>query len=222
MIEHDKTRLAPREWIKHGWTTFSIVGLLLLTACAQQPTRGLKPGVSVVVLPSQEDGHVGAVVVHPLDGGKAVLVNKPYVEANLHDTKTVHVAPVDKKAVDQSFGKALAALPAQPTTFLVYFVEGTDELNPKAKQAINDVVAEIARLPSPEVAVVGHTDFTGTDQYNDTLSLQRAVRVKELLVQRGVPAKIIQTAGRGKRDPLVKTSHDVVEPKNRRVEIIVR
>ena len=62
----------------------------------------------------------------------------------------------------------------------------------------------------------------GTDQYNDALSLQRAVRVKELLIQRGIPAKMIQTAGRGKREPLVKTSHDVVEPKNRRGEIIVR
>jgi len=222
MIEHDKTRLAPRKWMKRGCTTFSVVALVLLTACAQRPTRGVTPGVSVVVVPSQEDGHVGAVVVHPLEGGKAVLVNKPYVEANLRDKKTVQVAPVDKKAVDQSFGKTLAALPAQPKTFLLYFVEGTDELNPNAKQAINNVVSEIARRPSPDVAIVGHTDFTGTDQYNDTLSLQRAVRVKELLVQRGIPAKIIQTAGRGKREPLVKTSRDVVEPKNRRVEIIVR
>ena len=205
-----------------GGLVLGMLGLALLGACAQQPTRGFGPGVSVVVLPKPPDGHVGAVVVHPLDGGKAVLLDKPYVEANLRDRKTVQTSPIDKKSVDQTFGKTLAALPAPPTSFLVYFVEGTDELNPDAKRAIDGVAAEIARRPSPEISVVGHTDFTGTDQYNDTLSLQRAVRVKDLLVRRGIPAKMIQTAGRGKREPLVKTSGDVAEPKNRRVEIIVR
>jgi OmpA-OmpF porin, OOP family len=222
MNRQNKTRFAPRDWMKRGGSALGIVGLAFLAACAQQPTRGFGPGVSVAVIPSQADGHVGAVVVHPLDGGKAVLVDKPYVEANLRDTKTVRMSPVDKKSVNQSFGKALAALPAQPTSFLVYFIEGTDELNPDAKRAIDGVAAEIAKRPSPEIAVVGHTDFTGTDQYNDTLSLQRAVRVKDLLVRRGIPAKMIQTAGRGKREPLIKTSSDVVEPRNRRVEIIVR
>jgi outer membrane protein OmpA-like peptidoglycan-associated protein len=205
-----------------GGLVFVVMGLALLSACVQQPPRNTGSKVTLVVLPKPPDGHVGAVMVRPVGGGKPVLVDKPYVEANLRDAKTVRMSPVDKKSVDQTFGKALAALPAPPTSFVVYFVEGRDELNPAAKRAIDGVVAEIARRPSPEIAVVGHTDFTGTDQYNDTLSLQRAVRVKDLLVRRGIPAKIIQTAGRGKREPLVKTSRDTVEPKNRRVEIIVR
>ncbi len=199
-----------------------ILGLAFLGACAQQPSRSNGTKVSVVVLPKPPDGHVGAVMVRPIDGGKAVLVDKPYVEASLRDTKTVQTSPIDPKSVNEVFGKTLAALPAQPTSFLVYFVEGTDELNPDAKRAIDHAVAEVAARPAPEIAVVGHTDFVGTDQYNDTLSLQRAVRIKELLVRRGIPAKMIQTAGRGKREPLVETSDDVAEPRNRRVEIIVR
>ena len=222
MTNNAMGRIAPCNWIRRGRFTAALLGLALLGACAQQPTRGFGPGVSMVVLPKPPDGHVGAVVVHPLGGGKAVLVDKPYVEANLRDSKSVQTSPIDKSSVDKTFGKALAALPAQPASFLVYFVEGTDELKPDAKRAIEGVAAEVAKRPAPEIAVVGHTDFVGTNQYNDALSLQRAVRVKELLIQRGIPAKIIQTAGRGKREPLVKTSHDVVEPKNRRVEIIVR
>jgi outer membrane protein OmpA-like peptidoglycan-associated protein len=199
-----------------------VMGLALLGACAPQPPRNTALNVTLVVLPKPPDGHVGAVVVHPLDGGKPVLVDKPYVEANLRDTKTVRMSPVDKKSVDQTFGKTLAALPAQPRSILVYFVEGTDELNPEAKRAIDRVVAEVAARPAPEIAVVGHTDIVGSDQYNDMLSLQRAGRVKDLLVRRGIPAKIIQTAGRGKREPLVPTADAVAEPGNRRVEIIVR
>ena len=222
MTNNATGRIAPCNRILRGRFIATLLGLVLLGACAQQPTRGFGPGVSIVVLPKPPDGHVGAVVVHPLGGGKAVLVDKPYIEANLRNSKSVQLSPIDKNSVDQRFGKTLSALPAQPASFLVYFVEGTDELKPDAKRAIEGVAAEVAKRPAPEIAVVGHTDFVGTDQYNDALSLQRAVRVKELLIQRGIPAKMIQTAGRGKREPLVKTSNDVVEPKNRRVEIIVR
>ena len=222
MKVHTACCFAPRHQVMRGGLVLGVLALALLGACAQQPSRGIGPGVSLVVLPKPPDGHVGAVMVRPLGGGKPVLVDKPYVEANLRDTKTVQTSPIDKKSVDRTFGKTLAALPVQPTSFLVYFVEGTDELNPDAKRAIDRVAAEIAKRPAPEIAIVGHTDFVGTDQYNDSLSLQRAVRVKDLLVRRGIPAKIIQTAGRGKREPLVKTSDAVAEPRNRRVEIIVR
>lgn len=222
MKVHIAGDFAPRDRPMRRAIVVGVLGLALLGACAQQPSRGIAPGVSVVVLPKPPDGHVGAVVVHPLGGGKPVLLDKPYVEANLRDNKTVRMSPVDKTSVDQTFGKTLAALPAQPASILVYFVEGTDELNPEARRAIDRVVAEVAARPAPEIAVVGHTDFVGTDQYNDTLSLQRALRVRDLLVRRGIPAKIIQAAARGKREPLIPSSNAVAEPRNRRVEIIVR
>jgi len=215
--------LPPSNWLLRSGLLIGILGLALLSACAQQPSRNTGAIVSLVVLPKEGDGHVGAVMVRPLGGGKAVLVNKPYVEASLSDSKKVRTSTIDAKSVNESFGKSLAALPALPTSYLVYFVEGTDELNPSAKGAIDRVVAEVAARPSPEIAVVGHTDFVGSDQYNDTLSLQRALRVRDLLVQRGIPEKIIQPAGRGKREPsVVQASDDVAEPRNRRVEIIVR
>ena len=207
----------------HGGLVLCVLGFALLGGCAQQPPRSTDSRVTLVVLPKAPDGHVGAVMVRPLHGRKAVLVDKPYVEASLRDSKTVRTSPIDRKDVNETFGKALASLPEQPTSYLVYFVEGTDELNPTATRAIDRVVAEVAARPSPEIAVIGHTDFTGSNQYNDTLSLQRALRVRDLLVRRGVPTKIIQAAGRGKREPMVvQASDDVAEPRNRRVEIIVR
>jgi len=216
------SHFAPRDQVMRGGLVLGVLALALLGACAQQPPRNTGSNVTVVVLPKPPDGHVGAVMVRPLDGGKAVLLDKPYVEASLRDTKTVRTSLIDPNSVNEVFGNTLAALPVQPTSFLVYFVEGTDELNPDAKRAIDRIVAEVAARPSPEIAVVGHTDFVGSDQYNDTLSLQRALRVRDLLVQRGIPAKIIQAAGRGKREPMIPASSTVAEPRNRRVEIIVR
>lgn len=198
--------------------------LLLLGACAQKapPPRAAGPKTSVMVLPASADGHVGAVVVRPSGGGKPVVLDKAYVEASVQDRKTVRTAAADPKTVKAVFGDALAALPEHPRAYVVYFIEGTDELNPDAKWAINKVVAEVKVQPSPEIDVVGHTDFIGTDQYNDTLSLQRARRVRDLLIQRGIPARLIHAAGRGKREPLVRHADAVAEPRNRRVEIIVR
>jgi OOP family OmpA-OmpF porin len=215
-------RFLSRNRMMHGGLALCVLGLALLGACAQPPPRSTGSKVILVVLPKPPDGHVGSVMVRPLQGGKTVLVDKPYVEASLRDSKTVRTSPIDRKDVNETFGKALASLPEQPTSYLVYFVEGTDELNPTATRAIDRVVAEVAARPSPEIAVIGHTDFVGSDQYNDTLSLQRALRVRDLLVRRGIPAKIIQAAGRGKREPVVQASDDVAEPRNRRVEIIVR
>ncbi|MGH8751809.1 MAG: OmpA family protein, partial [Burkholderiales bacterium] len=87
---------------------------------------------------------------------------------------------------------------------------------------VPEVFAEIARRPAPEVVVIGHTDAVGTLEYNDTLSLQRAKKVRDDLVKLGIPTEHIRVAGRGKRELLVPTRDEVSEPRNRRVEISVR
>jgi len=72
------------------------------------------------------------------------------------------------------------------------------------------------------VLVVGHTDSVGSDQYNDTLSLQRADVIRVGLIQNGIAPENIVAVGRGKRELLVPTADGVAEPRNRRVEIVVR
>jgi outer membrane protein OmpA-like peptidoglycan-associated protein len=62
----------------------------------------------------------------------------------------------------------------------------------------------------------------GPLEYNDTLSLRRAERVRKDFVDRGVPDSAISVAGRGEREPIVATADEVTEPRNRRVEINIR
>jgi len=196
--------------------------LALLCACAHQPPLGAPGEVTVVVLPRQSSGEVGAVVVRPLEGGQPLVLDKAYVAASVDSGGKVHTENVASSRVNETFSDALAVLPRQPAQFRVYFIEGTDELNPDAKRTIENVAAEVAARPSPEIIVIGHTDFLGSHEYNDALSLQRARRVRELLVRRGIPMKIIEVAGRGKREPLHPAAPNVAEPRNRRVEISVR
>jgi outer membrane protein OmpA-like peptidoglycan-associated protein len=84
------------------------------------------------------------------------------------------------------------------------------------------IFAEIAKRPVPDVLVVGHTDAVGGDQYNDALSRQRADVIRAGLIQNGIAPENILAVGRGKRELLVPTPDGVAEPRNRRVEIVVR
>ncbi len=70
--------------------------------------------------------------------------------------------------------------------------------------------------------MIGHTDRVGTLEANDALSLRRAEAVRALIIERGFEAARVRAVGRGERQPLVATDDEVDEPRNRRVEIVVR
>jgi OmpA-OmpF porin, OOP family len=84
------------------------------------------------------------------------------------------------------------------------------------------VLEELRARPVTDMVLIGHTDRAGPIEGNDSLSLQRAERMRNDLVQQGFPAERIRAAGRGEREPLVPTADGIEEPRNRRVEIDVR
>lgn len=196
----------------------AIGACLLLAACAQAPKAPLGDEL-VVVLPGH-DGKVGAVVVRR-EGSEQVL-DRPYAAARIVSEGKPQAVQMTATEVRDSFAPALAALPGKPATFLVYFLEGKDELTAASNAELKNVFAEIKRRPEPDLLIIGHTDNVGTDGYNDKLSLARAERMKELLMGLGIPEVRIQVAGRGKRESLVPTQNNVPEARNRRVEISVR
>jgi outer membrane protein OmpA-like peptidoglycan-associated protein len=189
--------------------------LVILGAIYAQPPP---PEETVVVLPSP-DGHTGTVIVQR--GSERHVLNQPYATSRVTGGQSEIVRLSDTE-VKQSFGVTLAALPAQPTAFLLYFVTATDELTDESKNELKKVLDELKHRPVPDVLVVGHTDTVGDVEANDRLSAQRAERVKGFLVDIGIPARQIQTAGRGERELLIQTADNIDEPRNRRVEINVR
>jgi outer membrane protein OmpA-like peptidoglycan-associated protein len=72
------------------------------------------------------------------------------------------------------------------------------------------------------VEVTGHTDTVGEEEFNSKLSLKRAHKLRDLLVEKGIAADVIYSYGRGEWDLYIVTEDGVREPKNRRVEIIIR
>jgi OOP family OmpA-OmpF porin len=99
---------------------------------------------------------------------------------------------------------------------VLYFAFGTDTLTVSSTQSVQQILAEIVQRPAPEILIMGYADQVGTTPYNETLSLQRAERVKQDLIQHGVAANAIETIGRGKSEATGDDARD------RRVEIVVR
>jgi len=170
------------------------------------------------VLPAP-DGHVGTIVVKGPQSEQ--VLNSAYASVRIEGASQT-TAVLDAGQVREMFGSTLDALPGVATSFTLYFVEGKDELTPESQAQLESVFAELKRRPLPDIAVIGHTDTVGSLDFNDKLSRARADRMRELLIERGLPGERIQAAGRGKRELLVPTEDNVSEPKNRRVEINVR
>lgn len=197
-------------------------GLAALAAALLGACAASHPPQTVVVLP-EAGGKVGTVVVSNVEGGASTTLNKPYAAARI-DSVGGKSEPrtVSESEVKKSFGAALAAQPMRPISFLLYFMEGTDEYTAESKEAFEKVFAEVARRKVAEVAVIGHTDTVGSLEFNDGLSLKRAARVRNDFTGRGIPTDSISIAGRGERELIVQTADEVSEPRNRRVEINVR
>ncbi len=84
-----------------------------------------------------------------------------------------------------------------------------------------DVAAEQLRACTDlQVSVEGHTDFIGTDEYNQGLSERRANSVKDYLVSKGIPATQMRTVGYGESRPIAPGRTDEDRAQNRRVELV--
>jgi outer membrane protein OmpA-like peptidoglycan-associated protein len=171
------------------------------------------------VLP-ETDGHVGTIVLHR--GAQERIVNSAYGAQRIRSDGTTEAVKLDEAEVRQAFGPTLAALPGRPASFTLYFLEGRDELTAESKVELERVFAELKRRPLPDIMVIGHTDTVGGLPFNDRLSLARAERLREMMIELGIPRDRVQAAGRGKRELLVPTEDNISEPRNRRVEINVR
>ncbi len=104
----------------------------------------------------------------------------------------------------------------------VMFDTGSSSLAPGAFSRLDQLAASLSRYPDTDVIVKGHTDGTGTEASNLTLSDQRADSVRRYLIGKGVSSARIESVGLGESMPLATNSTPEGRLQNRRVEIEVR
>lgn len=92
-------------------------------------------------------------------------------------------------------------------------------VKPQFRSTLNDVASTLVQYESTYIDVYGHTDSTGSDAYNQTLSERRAQSVSSYLSSRGVQPARLAIQGFGESQPVASNTTEDGRAQNRRVEI---
>jgi outer membrane protein OmpA-like peptidoglycan-associated protein len=201
---------------------FVWIFLSFLTGCGAHRTKR-----DLIVLLPDPDGKGGVVTV-TTQGGSQILEKPGYaIEIEVEDLNKPPTAPqpLEEKEIANIFGPTLSMLPDPASRFvliILYFESDTTKLTHESKDLVAEILSTIKSRRSDEVYVVGHTDLVGKEAYNTGLSSRRANYVRDLLVSSGIKPDAVFVSFYGKARPLVLTQDEVPEPRNRRVEVIVR
>ncbi|MBB4265592.1 OmpA family protein [Roseospira visakhapatnamensis] len=130
--------------------------------------------------------------------------------------------PDDIAACRQGFMDAMNQFgtPAMPTPFMVYFDLDSSTLDAESMATLDAVASDYQQVVPPRVLVVGHTDTSGSFDYNIVLSERRAESVARALAARGIASEVMRLEAYGEERLMVPTADGVVERQNRRVEVM--
>ena len=181
--------------------------------------------------PADELTSARARLVEVLDGGArasnpAVAAHAQgkfdcWIEQQEEGWQTDHIA-----ACRDEFYKALEELEGgtitSPEGFVIYFGFDSAKLDAAGEAAVDNAVAAASKMGMTGFAVTGHTDTSGSAEYNLALSLRRGNAVKDALIARGVAEENISVAGRGESELAISTGDGVREQGNRRAVIVLQ
>jgi outer membrane protein OmpA-like peptidoglycan-associated protein len=175
-----------------------------------------------VILVPNPDGQTGKAEISTADGKQ--LLESPYAMTTYTTGKQSPsvVQTASPEYIESIFAQALAAEPLPSEKFIIYFNTSTNVPTEESLATIAKVIESIKRRNAFSIKISGHADATGSSQVNDRLSNARARAISGILIQKGVAASKIEVSSHGKGNQLIPTADGVAEPRNRRVEVVVR
>lgn len=159
------------------------------------------------------NGELGAVIGGVVGGGAGVLIgNKMDKQAQKIEQEIpgAQVERVDNGIVvtfDENSG--------------VYFATEKYNVNTASQETLNKLANVFKEYPDTKILVVGHTDSAGNDDYNMTLSKERAVAVTNYLKEKGLDSSRFTTNWFGESQPKNDNSTAAGRAKNRRVNVAI-
>lgn len=145
----------------------------------------------------------------------------PRAEEPARLTPAAPVQPATELAFDSEVFNINPEEPMAPENamYLLFFNWDSAKIGSGALSIIDAVITQINTSNPATIRLTGHTDTSGAEAYNDRLALKRAKAAKDQLLAHGIDASRIVIDAKGESDLLVKTSDNVREPANRRVNI---
>lgn len=103
----------------------------------------------------------------------------------------------------------------------VLFPYNSADVLPAGRENLRQLATSLRNYPGTTVLIVGHTDSSGSDEYNMGLSYRRAEGARAFLAAQGIDASRVRVEGRGESEPVADNSTPAGQQKNRRVEIAI-
>lgn len=95
------------------------------------------------------------------------------------------------------------------------------DLKDNARTNIQNLATSMKNNPETDIMIIGHTDASGSDNYNLGLSQRRAESVKSFALANGITSSRLTTTGKGESEPIADNTTDSGKALNRRVEIVI-
>lgn len=160
-----------------------------------------------------KNGKLGAVIGGVIGGGAGVLIGKKMDDQAKKIEEEIPGAIVERVdngivvTFDENSG--------------VYFDTNKSNVNTKSQETLNKLSGVFKEFPDTKILVVGHTDSSGKDEYNMTLSEKRAKSVTNYLVNNGLISSRFETLWYGETQPKYDNSTAEGRAKNRRVNVAI-
>jgi outer membrane protein OmpA-like peptidoglycan-associated protein len=196
-----------RSNVTHAGAGLACVALLAC-GCSGATKGAAIGGVAGAAAGGVAGGGKGAVVGAAV-GATAGAIIGDYMARQKEDLEKVPGAEVRQE------GEELVITFENP----ILFDLDSAALKPQALSILDDVGTVLANYPDTDLLVMGHTDNSGSEQYNQQLSERRAQTVSNYLVTRGVDGKRLKHMGFGETMPVASNDTSVGRAENRRVEV---
>jgi outer membrane protein OmpA-like peptidoglycan-associated protein len=198
---------------------------LPLSACTTNPETGNKTISKAVI--GGLGGALGGYLLGDLIGGKRDRTEKILgagIGAVAGAGVGYYMDEQEKKLKQQTAGTGVGVTRDGDQLVLdmpseITFAVNSSNLDPAFRGTLDKVAATLVEYEKTFVDVMGHTDSTGSDAYNQTLSEQRASTVAGYLSGRGVQQARLATKGYGESQPRASNTTEEGRSQNRRVEI---
>lgn len=208
-------------------TTLALSGAMVITACTTDPYTGQqsinRTAVGII------GGAVGGYLLGDLVGGNHDR-NAKMIGAGIGAIAGGAVGNyMDQQEAElrrQTAGTGVDVIRTGDELILrmpagITFAIDSYALQPGVEGTLNEVARTLSSYNQTYIDVLGHTDSTGSDAYNQALSERRAQSVADYLASRGVARARMGIRGYGESQPIASNDTEAGRSQNRRVEIKV-
>lgn len=200
-------------------SALAVLAVLQVSACASWRNRdkgavvGAAAGAGVGAVIGKQTGSTarGAIIGAVVGGAAGAIIGHQMDQQAKEIQQNIPGATVTR------IGEGLAVTFASG---LLYDFD-SDAIKPTAAQNLRTLAQSLTKYPNTDILIVGHTDATGSDNYNQSLSERRAQSAQLFLVREGVSNSRLRATGRGESEPIASNDTEEGQSQNRRVEIAI-